>query len=80
MSILNENNIFGAANAEKIIIPSLLDTFSVTQKFENTNPTLQNVSNTNIKPVKINYPKRRTKKEEDSNSDSWISVDTMFNH
>ncbi len=80
MSILNENNIFGTVYTEKNIITSQLDTLLVSQKFENTNPTLQNVSNKNVKPIKINFPKRRTKKAEDSNSDSWISVDTMFNH
>ena len=80
VSILNENNIFGAESTEKNITPSPSDTFPIIQRFENTNPTIRNVSNTNVKPVKIHFPKRRAKKIEDSNSDSWISVDTMFRH
>ena len=80
VSILNENNIFGAESTEKNITPSPSDTFPIIQRFENTNPTIRNVSNTNVKPVKIHFPKRRAKKIEDSNFDSWISVDTMFRH
>ncbi len=90
MSILNENNIFSnqpvaisfqpSSSNEPLALSLEPSHNRDSSRLITQSSQLLTVSNTNVKPTRKLISKPYRKNYEDSNSGSWISVDTMFSN